>query len=190
MGIIPAIGAGASVLGALGVGRQKAPDYNRIIANYRAFRPQGWTSAEDRAFVGREQDRMNTAAGRAGEIGRYNVNNRLTAMGLLTSPAALRSLNQVQQTEAAGREAAAGHASDQLYGIYKQNEGEDWGRAKDIFGAQLGVAANEQRRHDLQQSTFYNSLNQFLPTIMGHFGGGGGGGGGVDIGDDGAPVYH
>ena len=167
--ILPALGAGSAIAGLFG-GHHR-PDYARMIAEFRAQRPTGYLTPEDEAFAGRQQDRPATAAGRSGESARYDALNRMTAMGLQGSPALGRAFGRIQQTESAGREGAAGAAADTLFNLRHGREDQQWQNERDIFGAQLGLAQNEDRRNDLQRSTFFNSLNEFLPGFIDHFSG-------------------
>ena len=172
--IAPAIG-GASAIAGMFSNRGGTPNYAQLIAQLRAAQPTGYLTDADRAFAAAEQNRAAGAVARSGEQARYQIGNRLAASGLTGSAAAGRDYGREQQQEASGRENAADEANNTLYNLRHAREGQEWQNERDIFGAQLGIAQNEQRRNDLQQSTFYNSLNQFLPTIMSHFGGGTGG---------------
>lgn len=166
----PAIGAAGAVAGLFK--RDRRPDISRAVAELRASQPTGYTTPQD--FRGAELTKGRIAEGvrRQGELAGYEVRRRSRARGLAGSPSEERALARVGQQTALGVEHAGETAEEQLYNTRLSREA--YGREKDlaIFGAQAGEATRAGARSDAQMAAFYNSLNEFIPTILSYLPGG------------------
>jgi hypothetical protein len=170
-----AIGAGAALLGAIrGGSRQKnrGKDLQRAIATYRASKPTGYVTPEDERAATLTRTRYSESAGRFGEGARAQALNRYRARGLGGSPAQERTLGRIAQQEGLGVQEGVRASEEQLYNVRLGREEAERQKERDIFGVSASDAQNEQRRADLKQSTFMNSLLEFFPTILPFFSGG------------------
>lgn len=162
---LAAVGAAKGILG-----KRKRPDIRRAIAELRATRAQGYLTPEDLRAAeltrGRLTEGINAGAGEAGDL----LARRYRARGLAGSPAEERDRASLEQDRLLGLEHAGEYGEEQLYNIKTGREGFERQKALDIFGAQVGDAAREQARQQAEQGMFWNSLNEFIPTIVGALG--------------------
>lgn len=164
---IAAISAGVGIAKKFFGKKSKRPDIRKAIAELRAQHPTGYLTPEDlRASEltrGRLNEGVNAEAGQAGaEIGR-----RFQARGLAGSPSEERARARLEQQSLLGRENAGNTAEEQLYNIKQGREAYQHQADLAIFGAQQGDVQREQDRQDAQNGAFWNSLNEFIPTIQG-----------------------
>ena len=100
----------------------------------------------------------------------------MAARGLAGSPSDERSRARNAQNTALGIENAGNSAEEQLYNTQRSREAYQHQADLSIFGAQVGDAQREQARQDAEQGAFWNSLNEYIPAIIGGLGGQGGAG--------------
>lgn len=186
---LAAIAAGAGVAAKLLGGRKRRPDNRRAIAELRAARPVGYLTPEDYTASERTRGRLAEGVQGQGRLAGYEVSRRARARGLAGSPSEERSQARVNQGVALGVQHAGESSEEQLYNIRTGREHFQQESELAIFGANTNQAVRDAARQDAQQSEFWNSLNEFLPTIMSYLpgatvsspGGQGGQGGGTGI---------
>lgn len=177
---LTAIGVGSAVVGGLkGLfgGGKKRPDYRRAIAELRAARPVGYLTPEDMRAAELTRGRLGEAVTSEGRLGGYEIGRRFQARGLAGSPSEERARARLEQQTLLGKEHAGTAAEEQLYNIKTGREGFERQKALEIFGAQTSAEDKNYARAQAEQGAFWNSINEFLPTIIGGIGTGGGGGG-------------
>jgi hypothetical protein len=164
---VPAIvGIGKQIFG----GKSKGPDYRRAIAELRASQPVGYLTPADMRAA--ELTRGRLAEGVQGEarLGGYEIGRRFRARGLAGSPAEERSRARLEADKLLGIEHAGTSAEEQLYNIRTGREGYERQKALNVFSAQIGGANQQYERQQAEQGAFWNSLNEFIPTITGALG--------------------
>lgn len=163
---LAAISAGIGVASKLFGGNKHKGDIRGAIARLRASRPTGYLTPEDLRAAeltrGRINEGVNAAAGQEG----YQIGRRFGARGLAGSPAEERSRARLEQQKLLGNENAANTSEEQLYNIRTGREGFERQKALDIFGAEIGQAQREQARGQAEDAGFWNSINEFIPTIQ------------------------
>lgn len=167
MGIpVAAISAGVGVANKL-FGGKKRPDIRKAIAELRAARPVGYLLPEDYRSAeltrGRLTEGVTSAAGHEG----YEIGRRFGARGLRGSPSEERSRARLEQQRLLGVQRAGESSEEQLYNVKQGREAFERQKALEIFGAQVGQSARDQARAGAEDAAFWNSLNEFVPTIMG-----------------------
>lgn len=165
---IAAIGAGVSALGAVKglFGKKKGPDLRKAIAELRAFRPTGYLTPEDYRAAELTRGRLGEGVARRGQLEGYEIGRRFQARGLAGSPSEERARARAFQETLLGQQHAGESAEEQLYNIRTGREGFEREKGLAIFGAQAGEAEREAARQQAEQGAFWNSLNEFIPTIM------------------------
>lgn len=169
---ITAIGVGSAVVGAVrGLsGRRRRPNNRAAIAALRASRPTGYLTGEDYRAGELTRGRLAESARSEGGLASTEVSRRSRARGLAGSPSEERSQARVNQGVALGVQRAGESAEEQLYNIRTGREGFEREKELAIFGAETREAQREAARQDAQSGAFWNSLNEFLPTILGYLG--------------------
>jgi hypothetical protein len=152
---------------ASGVFGKKRPDISAAIAQLRAARPTGYLTPADYRAAELTKGRLSETAGEAGRYGGYEVSRRARARGLAGSPSEERDLARVNQQVLLGKQHAGETAEEQLYTTQRGREAWQQGNENAIFSANVGQTRADAARHDAQQAAFWNSLYEFLPTIMG-----------------------
>jgi hypothetical protein len=167
---LAAIGAGVSALGALkGVfggrgGGAKAR--RRAVSALRAARPTGYLLPEDYRAAELTRGRLTEGVARRGQLEGYEIGRRYQARGLAGSPAEERTRARLQTETLLGAQHAGESAEEQLYKVKTGREAFDREKELAIFGAEAGEAARQSSRDQAQTGAFWNSLNEFIPTIM------------------------
>lgn len=161
----------APILAGVGVAQQllkKRPKYNnrRAIAELRASRPTGYLTPEDMRAAELTRGRLAGGARAQGELGGYEIARRFRARGLAGSPSEERSRARLEQSTLLGVERAGEYGEEQLYNIQTGREAYERQKALTIFGAQTGETQRESERQQAEDSAFWNSLNEFMPTIL------------------------
>lgn len=169
---LAAISAGIGVATKLFGKKQKRPDNRRAIAELRASRPTGYLTPEDYTAAERTRGRLSEGLQAQGQLGQYEIGRRFRARGLTGSPSEERSLARLNQQTLLGQEHAGEAAQEQLYNTSRDREAFERQKALSIFGAQVGENVREQERIKAEQGAFWNSLNEFMPAIIGGLGGG------------------
>jgi hypothetical protein len=171
---LAAIGAGVSALGAAKklFGGGKKNNLRRAVSELRAFKPTGYLLPQDYRAAeltrGRLTEGVTSEAGHEGaEIGR-----RYQARGLAGSPAEERTRARLEQQRLLGVQRAGESSEEQLYNVRTGREAFERDKGLAIFGAQAGEAARESARAQAEDGAFWNSLNEFVPTILSSLGGG------------------
>lgn len=134
----------------------------QIIAEMRAFRPQGWLTPEDEAFSQLIQSRLSGATAAAAKGARYDAIARVAQRGLAGSGLEDRQLARIGQMEAGGRERAAGAASELLQRLRTGREAFAGQAGMASYGAELKDAYRNQDRADRKKAAFWNS---WLPVL-------------------------
>lgn len=163
------IAAGLAVAGAAKkfLSRTKRPDIRRAIAELRATRPVGYLTPEDLRAASLTRGRLTEGINAGAEETGYEIGRRFRSRGLAGSGAEERERARLEQDRLLGLEHAGETSEEQLYNIRTGREGFERQKALDIFGAQVGDTAREQARQQAETGAFWNSLNEFIPTIVG-----------------------
>lgn len=166
------IAIGSAALGAVKglIGGRKRPNNRRAIAELRGARPTGYLTSEDYRAAELTKGRLTEGAQSQGRLASTEVSRRARARGLAGSPSEERSQGRVNQQVALGAQHAGESAEEQLYNTQRGRESFQQTAELSIFNAETGAALREAGRQDAQQAEFWNSLNEFLPTIMGALG--------------------
>lgn len=180
---LAAISAGVGIASKL-FGRKTRPDIRGAIARLRASQPTGYLTPADYRAAELTRGRLNEGVQAQGELGGYEIGRRAQARGLAGSPSEERDRARLQQQTLLGAEHAGSTAEEQLYNIRTGREGFERQKALDIFGAETGQAQREGALQQAQNGAFWNSLNEFMPTILNGIGGGGSSAGNTTIGFD------
>lgn len=180
---LTAIAVGSAALGGvkrLFGGRRRRPDISQAVAELRAYKPRGELYGEDYRSAELTRGRLGEQARARGELAGYEVSRRQRARGLAGSPSEERAQARVGQQTALSLQHAGESAEEQLYNVRMGREAFGNQRELGIFGARVGESAREGARLDAQEGAFWNSMNEFVPTILSYLPAGGGGGGGYD----------
>jgi len=180
-----AIGGVAGLL--FGGKKKKRPDNRQAIAELRASRPVGYLTPEDMRAAELTRGRLTEGVQAQGQLGGYEIGRRFRARGLAGSPSEERSRARLEQQTLLGAQHAGETSAEQLYNIRTGRETYQHQNDLAIFGAQVGANQRESERQQAQDSAFWNSLNEFVPTILSGIGGGAAGTdfGGYVLGSDG-----
>lgn len=162
---LPAILAGVGVAQKL-LSHKKKYNNRRAIAELRASRPTGYLTPEDMRASELTRGRLAEGVQAQGRLGGYEIARRFQARGLAGSPAEERSRARLEQGTALGIQHAGESAEEQLYNIRTGREAYQHQADLAIFGAQTGETQRESERAQAQDSAFWNSLNEFMPTIL------------------------
>jgi hypothetical protein len=163
---LAAVVAGAGVAQKIFGKKGKGPNYRRAIAELRATRPTGYLTGEDLRGAELTRGRLMEGVQARGELEGYEIARRSRARGLAGSPSEERSRGRLRQQTLLGTQHAGESAEEQLYNIKTGREAFERQKALTIFGAQTGAAQQEYERQGAENSAFWNSLNEFMPTIM------------------------
>lgn len=166
MAWIPLVSAGVGVASQI-AGRRKRPDNRRAIAELRAARPTGYLTGEDYTAAERTRGKLSEGVQAQGQLAGYEVSRRARARGLAGSPSEERDQARLNQQVLLGQQHAGETAEEQLYTTQRGREAFQQESELAIFGAETGSAAREAARQDAQHAAFWNSLNEFMPTILG-----------------------
>jgi len=161
-------GVGGAIYGGIaarGARRKAERRRRRAIAELRSAFPTGLTSDDLRAG---ELTRGRLSEGVRGEqqLAGYEIARRSRARGLAGSPSEERSRARLEQQSLLGIEHAGETTEEQLYNVRLGREGARQQAELAIFGEETGAAATEQTRQGAQDAAFWNSLNEFVPTIQ------------------------
>lgn len=165
--------AAAPALAGLFHRKAKQPSAQPIIDRYAAFRPEGWVTDQDRAFVGRQKQAGFERVGSQVTGARSAAAGRMAARGLSLSPAAERVQEEITQGESAALTGVERAGDDTLYNTYAGNRQYAAGKAAEVFAAEMGDWRRKLERQDLQRSTYLNSLTEMYPNVFNAFAGGG-----------------
>lgn len=160
--IEPAIGVGASFLGKLFGGNQADRARRRMadaIARYRGLNPG------DYAEAGRIREGYGTLARQKGGQRAGQLITRYRQLGLDQSQPGLvtRGLDRINQ-DVADTTLQGSKAADQYLYDTKTH------REDNAFNAEMGLYEQDQRRGEAKYAAFMNGLNEFFPTLIGHYG--------------------
>lgn len=150
---------------------KKRVDTSAILNRYRTSRPVGYTSPEDLAASELTRTRMAGAAQAVAQQRRAQNARQVTARGL-GGPAAAALEQQASDIAAGGAEEAARTGAGQLYRAFQSNLGYERSKSDTAFGAEIGLAANENARNDAADAAFWNGMLEVIPTIASGWGGG------------------
>lgn len=164
MAIVPLVTAGLGVAQKL-LSKNKHQDIRGAIARLRASRPVGYLTPEDNRAAELTRGRLMRGVQDQGQLAGYEIGRRAQARGLAGSPSEERDRSRLQQQVLQGTERAGEASEEQLYNIRTGREAFERQKALDIFGAETNNAARENERLDAQNGEFWNSLNEFIPTI-------------------------
>jgi len=155
-------GIGKQIFG----GKKKGPDYRKAIAELRAARPVGYITPADLRAGELTRGRLTEGVQAQGRLGGYEIARRFRARGLAGSPSEERSRARLEQQTLLGEQHAGEASEEQLYNIRTGREAFERQKALEIFGTQTGQAAKEYERGQAENAAFWNSLNEFMPTIL------------------------
>lgn len=163
------IAAGLAVAGAAKqlFSKHKRPDNRAAIAALRASRPTGYLTPEDYLAASRVRGRLSEGVQGQGRLQGYEIGRRFQARGLAGSPAEERSRARLDQNVLLGQEHAGESAEDYLSNLRTGRESYQHQNDLAIFGAQVDQNQRDAARMDAQQGAFWNSLNEFMPAIIG-----------------------
>lgn len=136
------------------------------IAELRAQRPTGYLTDEDRRAAELTKGRLTEGAQRQGQLAGYELQRRTAQRGLAGSPSDERARARVGEQTALGVQHAGESAEELLYNTQRSREAYQHQGDLAIFGAQVGEAQREQERQQAEQGAFWNSLNEYIPTII------------------------
>jgi hypothetical protein len=168
---IAAIAAGYGVAKKL-FGKKRRPDIRGAIARLRASRPVGYLTPEDLRAAELTRGRLTEGVQAQGQLGGYEIGRRFRARGLAGSPSEERSRARLEQQTLLGAQHAGETSEEQLYNIRTGREAYQRQQELAIFGAEVGQSQQEQERQQAEDAAFWNSLNEFIPTINSALGGG------------------
>lgn len=172
---LAAIGLGISAAGTVaGMLPKKRPNNRRAIAALRSAKPTGYLTDADHRAAQLTKGRLTEGAVATGRHASTEVSRRSRARGLAGSPSEERAQARVNQQTALASQHAGESGEELLYNTQRGRERFQQDSELAIFNAETGQAARDAARQDAQQGAFWNSLNEFMPTIMGALGGGGG----------------
>lgn len=164
------LAAGSLVLGSRLGGRKY--DVSGVNKKYVGARPVGWLASEDYAEADRMRGRASRRIGAYGEAGRAGVIRRFAQRGFAGSPAQERGLARVRQEEGALGESAAAASEDFLSKVRRDREAFEREKVLTAWGAELGGFQRQFEQDNARDSAFWNSINDYLPFLVGSFGGG------------------
>lgn len=165
--------AAAPILSRLFSRKSKQPSAQPIIDRYKGYRPEGWVTDQDRAFVDRQKQAGFETVGSQVRGARSAAAGRMAARGLALSPAAERVQEDITQGESAALTGVERAGADTLYKTYAGNRAYDASKAAQVFAAEMGEWRRKLERQDLRRSTFLNSLTELYPNVFAAFSGGG-----------------
>jgi hypothetical protein len=156
--------AAASFLPAI-LGKRKKINMGALNKKFMGMRPEGYVSAEDRAFNESTRLRANQSVGAYAGRARQAGARRMAARGIV-GPAAEQAQADVNQQQTEGVVGNARNAADLLYSTFNRNQ--DFERTKLIkaWGLEAGDAMQQQQLQQATQSEFWNSQMQFLPQLL------------------------
>jgi hypothetical protein len=170
---IAAISAGLGVANKIfGKGGKKRGDLRRAIATLRATRPEGYLTPADMRAAELTRGRLTEGVSSAARQEGYEIGRRSQARGLAGSPSEERARARLENQRLLGVQRAGESSEEQLYNIKTGREAFERQKALEIFGAEAGRADQEYARAQAEEGAFWNSLNEFMPTIIGGLGGG------------------
>ncbi len=160
-------GLGASFLDTSGSGRSRAArrQTDRAIARYRDYRPSYLLSPEEEAFGERRLGRANELIGVGARQARTRAARRLGARGITGAPLE-QSFSDIEQGAENARVGASRDVADILERIRQSGLAFDRGRARDIFGAELGLSQRDFGQAQAGQADFWNSIMSTLPLLL------------------------
>lgn len=188
MPVPAALGAIKIGLGVAGVagklfGHKRRPDITRAIAELRASQPTGYLTPQDLRAAELTRGRMTEGIQNQRELAGYEIGRRSQARGMAGSATEERDRARLEQQALLGVQHAGESSEEQLYNMRTGREAFERQKALDIFGAQVGQQNRESERQQAENGAFWNSVNEFIPTILGGLGKGGdpGMGGGTPV---------
>jgi len=158
------IGAGLGVASKI-FGKKRRPDIRGAIARLRASRPVGYLTPEDLRSAELTRGRLTEGVQAQGQLGGYEIGRRFRARGLAGSPSEERSRARLEQDTLLGAQHAGETSEEQLYNIRTGREAYERQKDLSIFGAEVGQAQRESERQQAEDAAFWNSINEFIPTI-------------------------
>lgn len=166
----------AAIAGGLGIasavkglfGRKKSgPGFAHYERGLRAAQPQGYLNQADYDMADRTRNRIATSATQTGAHRIADASNRLRARGFANSPVGEATLARIEEGTAAGREHAGDVAAGQLDDVRMGRESFGQQKELEIFRAGTANARHEQALAQSREAAFFNSLVEFIPSIMG-----------------------
>jgi len=169
------IGLGATALNGVFGGNDAKEARRRMgdtIARYRASRPEGYLTANDYGEAGRIREGYGTLARTKGGQRAGQLITRYRQLGLDTSQPGLvaRGLDRIGGDTADITLQGSRAGDEMLYDTRMNREAAQRDKERDIFGSEMGLYEQDQRRGEARQAAFMNGLNEFMPTISSFFG--------------------
>lgn len=165
-----AIGTAGAVAGGVKrlVGGRRRPDNRAAIARLRAARPTGYLTTDDYRARDRSVGRLTEGAQAQGRLASTEVSRRSRARGLAGSPSEERSQARVNDQTALAVQHAGESGEELLYNTQRGREAFQQESELAIFGSETGQATREAARMQAEDAMYWNSLNEFLPRILGY----------------------
>lgn len=131
-----------------------------------SLRPSGYLTPEDLAAGEATKARLTRGAEATGKLQTFEAMRRIRARNLASAPAAEATLARVSQNTARARQAAGDTSEEQLYDIRKGNQRFEQQKDIALLGGRISDAVGQSRLADARQSTFFNSLLEYMPSVM------------------------
>jgi hypothetical protein len=177
--VLPAIGLGTQIVGALSKRNTKGVDYRSILDRYRSERPTGYWDPEDQLFSERAVGRANQTLGASTQEAKLQAIRRYAARGI-AGPARERTLGKISLGHQLGAQRNAEAGANLKYQIRGGRERWQQGMASQAMGLELNSSYANQARRDAQNAAFWNGLGAGAGDLADFFLAGRGGGGGGD----------
>lgn len=156
------------VLGALRLfGGSPKVDWTELMNFSRSLQPTGYLLPTDYAAAGALRSRLSGASTEAARGLRLEALRRLRQRGIDLAPATEATLGRIGEREALGHEQAGSAAEEYLSNLRLGREKFEQGKAMSVLNARLGQAGADINRRALRDTTFFNSLLELTPSILG-----------------------
>ena len=144
---------------------KKKPSIGSINSKYQGMRPEGYVSAQDRAFNESTRLRANQSVGAYAGRARQGAARRMAARGIV-GPAAEQAQGDINQATTEGIVGNSRNAADLLYSTFNRNQDFERTKLMKAWGLEAGDAMQQQQLQQATQSEFWNSQMQFLPQLL------------------------
>lgn len=156
------------VLGALRLGRGRPQvNWNELGRYSDSLRPTGYLTADDTKAGEGVRRRLSGAATEGAANLRLEALRRLRQRNVDVAGSSEATLARIGEREVAGHERAAEGAEEYLANVRLGRESFEQQKALQLLSGRIGDAVGERSRADLRDTTFFNSLLDITPSIMG-----------------------
>jgi hypothetical protein len=147
--------------------RRRGANWDQLQQFSQGLRPSGYLNQADYIAGEGVRRRLSGAATESGANLRLEALRRLRQRGVDVAGASEATLGRIGETEAAGHERAAQGAEEYLGNVRLGNQQFEQQKALQLLSGRIGEATGERSRADLRDTTFFNSLLDITPSIMG-----------------------